>query len=209
VVLPTGVADLARNIPPRDVTLLAVETSLVVRKSLHPGLQYLLLEAASEIHGGPEIFHKAGRFPAAEAVNLTLSAQAREFYHSGLPFVYQVLPLWLAGITQRLLILLIPLFVLVFPAVRFLPAIYSYIIERRIYKLYGELMMLEAQLDRAGPGPPPYDLVAGLDDLGRRANRLSVPLRFTQRLFILKSHIAQARDEVEKRQQAVTSGASG
>jgi TRAP-type uncharacterized transport system substrate-binding protein len=209
VVLPTGVADLARNIPPRDVTLLAVETSLVVRKSLHPGLQYLLLEAASEIHGGPEIFQKAGRFPAAEAVNLTLSAQAREFYHSGLPFVYQVLPLWLAGITQRLLILLIPLFVLVFPAVRFLPAIYSYIIERRIYKLYGELMMLEAQLDRAGPGPPPYNLVAGLDDLGRRANRLSVPLRFTQRLFILKSHIAQARDEVEKRQEAVTSGASG
>jgi hypothetical protein len=69
--------------------------------------------------------------------------------------------------------------------------------------------MLEAQLDRAAPGPPPDDLVAGLDDLGRRANRLSVPLRFTQRLFILKSHIAQARDEVEKRQEAVTSGARG
>ncbi|MGO8404019.1 hypothetical protein ACC783_38060, partial [Rhizobium ruizarguesonis] len=72
VVLPTGVADLARNIPPRDVTLLAVETSLVVRRNLHPALQYLLLEAASEIHGGPEIFHKAGRFPAAEAINLPL-----------------------------------------------------------------------------------------------------------------------------------------
>ena len=73
VVLPTGVADLARNIPPQDVTLLAVEASLVVRKDLHPALQYLLLQAAAEIHGGPDIFNKAGRFPAAEAVNLPLN----------------------------------------------------------------------------------------------------------------------------------------
>ncbi len=202
VVLPAGVADLARNIPPRDVTLLAVETSLVVRRNLHPALQYLLLEAASEIHGGPEVFHKAGRFPAAEAINLPLSTPARGFYQSGLPFVYQVLPLWLAGITQRLLILLIPLFVVVFPAIRFLPAIYSYMIERRIYKLYGELMILEADLDRSS-GPAPADLAPSLEDLARRANHLSVPLRFSQRLFILKSHIAQARNEVEKRHEAV------
>jgi TRAP-type uncharacterized transport system substrate-binding protein len=207
VVLPTGVADLARNIPPRDVTLLAVETSLVVRRNLHPALQYLLLEAASEIHGGPEIFHKAGRFPAAEAVNLPLSTPAREFYQSGLPFVYQVLPLWLAGITQRLLILLIPLFVVVFPAIRFLPAIYSYVIERRIYKLYGELMILEADLDRSS-GPVPQDLATRLEDLARRANHLSVPLRFSQRLFILKSHIAQARNEMEKRHEAVSGGST-
>ena len=202
VVLPAGVADLARNIPPRDVTLLAVETSLVVRRNLHPALQYLLLEAASEIHGGPEVFHKAGRFPAAEAINLPLSTPARGFYQSGLPFAYQVLPLWLAGITQRLLILLIPLFVVVFPAIRFLPAIYSYMIERRIYKLYGELMILEADLDRSS-GPAPADLAPSLEDLARRANHLSVPLRFSQRLFILKSHIAQARNEVEKRHEAV------
>jgi hypothetical protein len=117
-----------------------------------------------------------------------------------------VLPLWLAGITQRLLILLIPLFVLVLPAVRFVPAIYSYLIERRIYRLYGELKMLEAELDRASPGPAPYELGAGLEDLARRANHLSVPLRFSQRLFILKSHIAQARGEVEKRQGAVPAG---
>jgi hypothetical protein len=142
VVLPTGVADLARNIPPKDVTLLAVEASLVVRKDLHPGLQYLLLEAASEIHGGPEIFHKAGRFPAAEAVNLPLSTPAREFYRSGEPFVYRVLPLWLAGLAERLLILLIPLLVLVFPAARILPAVYRYMVEHRIYSLYGQLKVL-------------------------------------------------------------------
>jgi TRAP-type uncharacterized transport system substrate-binding protein len=212
VVLPTGVADLARNIPPRDVTLLAVEASLVVRKDLHPALQYLLLEAASEIHGGPEIFNKAGRFPAAEAVNLPLSTEAREFYQSGLPFVYRVFPLWLAGLTQRLLILLIPLLVVVFPAVRFLPGIYQYLIERRIYNLYGELRALEAELGQAGPGPAPHQLAAAVEDLATRANHLSVPLRYSQRLFILKSHIALTKEEVEKRRRAndraVTAGES-
>ena len=199
VMLPTGVADLARNIPPKDVPLLAVEASLVVRKDLHPLLQYLLLEAAVEIHGGPDIFHKAGRFPAAEAVNLPLSAQARQFYQSGLPFVYRVFPLWFAGLAERLLILLIPLLVLVFPLVRFVPAIYQYVIEHRIYRLYGQLKALEVEMEQAAPGPVPYHLVTALEDLAIRANHLSVPLRYSQRLFILKSHIALAREELEKR----------
>jgi TRAP-type uncharacterized transport system substrate-binding protein len=204
VVLPTGVADLARNIPPEAVTMLAVEASLVVHKDLHPALQYLLLEAAAEIHGGPEIFHKAGRFPAAEAINLPLSAPAREFYQSGLPFVYRVFPLWFAGLAERLLILLIPLLIVVFPVIRFLPGIYQYMIEHRIYRLYGELAALEAELEQAGPGPAPSHLATALEDLARRANHLSVPLRYSQRLFILKSHIALAKEEIEKRRGPVS-----
>jgi len=199
VVLPTGVADLARNIPPNDVPLLAVEASLVVRRNLHPALHYLLLDAASEIHGGPEIFYQAGRFPAGEGVNLPLSSQARQFYQSGLPFVYRELPLWLAGLTERLLILLIPLLVVVLPALRFLPGLYQYMIEHRIYSLYGQLKLLEEELEEAGPGPAPAHIAAALDDLAKRANHLSVPLLYAQRLFILKSHIALAQEEVEKR----------
>jgi TRAP-type uncharacterized transport system substrate-binding protein len=193
VVLPTGVADLAKNIPPADVTLLAVEVSLVARDALHPALQYLLLQAASEIHGGPEIFHKTGRFPAAEAVNLPLSPQAQAFYKSGLPFVYRALPLWLAGLTERVLILLIPLRVVVFPLFRFLPMIYQYLVEHRIYRLYGELRILEGELEKVGTDGPPEGLAAALDDLAARANHLSVPLAYSQRLFILKSHIAMAK----------------
>ena len=66
--------------------------------------------------------------------------------------------------------------------------------------------MLEADLDRSSAPAPNY-LATRLEDLTRRANHLSVPLRFSQRLFILKSHIAQAREEVGKRQEAVPGGA--
>jgi TRAP-type uncharacterized transport system substrate-binding protein len=198
VVLPTGVADLARNLPPTDVTLLAVEASLVVRTDLNPAIQYLLLEAAAEIHGGPEIFHKAGRFPAAEAVDLPLTEQAREFYQSGVPFVYRVLPPWLAGMAERLLILLIPLLVVVFPLFRFLPAAYQYMVETRIYRLYGRLRVLEQEVEEAGPGHLDH-LATELDELARQASHVSVPLHYSQRLFILKSHIALARAELDKR----------
>src|SRR5262249_10851327 len=48
VVLPAGVADMGRNIPPENVILLAPKANLVVRADLHPAIQYLLLEAASQ-----------------------------------------------------------------------------------------------------------------------------------------------------------------
>ena len=75
--------------------------------------------AASEIHGGPDVFNRAGRFPSPESFDLPLSQQARSYYKSGLPFVYRYLPAWLAGVTERLLILLIPLLVVVIPAAIF------------------------------------------------------------------------------------------
>ena len=65
LVLPAGVVDLLANRPPADVVLLAPKASLVVRADLHPALQYLLLEAAVQIHSQPGIFQKAGQFPAA------------------------------------------------------------------------------------------------------------------------------------------------
>jgi TRAP-type uncharacterized transport system substrate-binding protein len=199
VVLPTGVADFARNIPPADVPMIAVEASLVVRKEIHPALQYLLLEAAEEVHSGPEIFYRAGRFPAPDAIDLPLSDPAQAFYKSGRPFVYRYLPFWMAGLAERLMILLIPLFTVVFPLAHFVPMFYAFVIQRRIFGLYGELKVLETEMEALRPGDPGDPVAAELERLAKRANRLRVPLGFAQRLFILKSHIALALQEVEKR----------
>ena len=134
VVLPTGVADLAHNIPPSDVTLLAVEASLVVRKDLNPAIQYLLLAAAAEIHGGPDIFNKPGRLrrprpvdlpqrtgpgvlPVGRPVRLS-RAPAVAGGHHGAP-ADSAHPAPGGGVS---------LF-------RFLPAAYQYLVETRIYRL--------------------------------------------------------------------------
>jgi hypothetical protein len=201
VILPTGVADLARNIPPNDVTLLAVESNLVVRSGMHPALQYLLLEAASEIHGGRDVFHPAGRFPSPGTIDLLLSNQARTYYKTGRPFVYQYLPFWVAGLAERLLILLIPLFAVVLPLVSVLPRLFAFVTERRIFVMYRELKLVEQALETSGPIA--MDELAGtLEYLAHRANHIWVPLTYSQRLFILKSHIALAQQQLEKRLKA-------
>jgi len=196
VVLPSGAADLARVVPAADVSLVAAQAELTVRQGLHPALQYLLLAAASEIHGRPEVFHRADRFPAPEAFDLPLSDQAREYYRSGRPFAYRHLPFWLAGFAESLLIVLVPLLAVVYPVARMLPAAYGFMIERRIYRLYGELEVLERELETSGPTTV---LQARLESLASRANHIKVPLAFAQRLFFLRSHIAEAQQNVEKR----------
>jgi TRAP-type uncharacterized transport system substrate-binding protein len=115
LLLPTGVADLAMNRPPADVVLLAPKASLAVRADLHPATQYLLLNAAVQIHSQPRIFQKAGQFPAAESIDLPLSEEAQGFYKTGRPFLQAHLPYWIAAIVERVIFVLVPLGALLYP----------------------------------------------------------------------------------------------
>jgi TRAP-type uncharacterized transport system substrate-binding protein len=196
LVLPAGVADLGRNIPPMDEVLLAPKASLLVRRDLHPALQYLLLEAATQIHGGPGMFHKAGQFPAPEAIDLPLADNARHFYKAGRPWLQRHLPFWLAVLAERGLVLLIPVVGLLLPLMRILPPLYDWAMRRQIFKLYGELKILEAEIDRGSTGQDREGLMVRLAALEGRANRLRVPRPFAQSLYILKQHIAFVRERL-------------
>jgi TRAP-type uncharacterized transport system substrate-binding protein len=199
VVVPTGVGDLANNRPPVDTALLAPKASLAVRRELHPALQYLLLEAASEVHAAPGIFNRAAQFPAPETIDLPLSDEARQFYKTGRPWLQRNLPLGLAVFLERLLILLIPIVGVVYPALRLLPPLYAWTMQRRIVRLYGELKLIEADLDDRGDGKEAGDLVGRLDGLERSANQLRVPVLFSATLYTLKHHIGLVRQRLERR----------
>lgn len=199
LVVPQGVADMAGNRPPRDLVLVAPKGSLVVRKDLHPALQYLLLEAASKIHSRPGIFTRAGQFPAAEPIDLPLSDQARQFYHSGAPFLQRYLPFWMAVFVARLLVLLIPILGVAYPLFRLLQALYGWGMRRRIFTLYGELKFLEAALEGRAPETPVDDLRAHLAKLENRANHMRVPLGFAHMIYTLRTHISLVRARLEGR----------
>ncbi|UCD69650.1 MAG: C4-dicarboxylate ABC transporter substrate-binding protein, partial [Betaproteobacteria bacterium] len=194
-ILPRGVADLANDLPRGDVTLVASKASLIVRDDLHPALQHLFLQAASEIHSSPGVFNKAGEFPAAEPVDLPLSDIARDYYRSGQPFLQRYLPFWLAAFTGRLLVLLIPIIGIAYPLFRLLPSLYGWSMRRRILRLYGELKFIEADLETHRSADPAA-AVERLDRLEKRANRMRVPVAFTQMLYTLKQHISLVRGEI-------------
>ncbi len=197
VVLPEGVVDLARNRPPSDVLLFAPKANLVVRKDLHTALQYLLLDAAVQIHSGPAMFQKAGQFPAAESIDLPLSDEARQFYRSGRPFLQRHLPFWLAVLIGRLLFLIIPVVGIIYPLVQLVPAVYGWQVQRRIFQLFGELRFIEHDLEtRTG-----QDIEGLLSRMGRieeKANRIHVPLAYANMKYTLWIHITLVRERLER-----------
>ena len=199
LVVPQGVADMAGNRPPHDLVLVAPKGSLVVRKDLHPALQYLLLQAASEIHSRPGIFTKAGQFPAAEPIDLPLSDQARQYHQSGAPFLQRYLPFWMAVFVARLLVLLIPIVGVAYPLFRLLQALYGWGMRRRIFTLYGQLKYLEVALEARAAGTPVDDLRTDLATLEDRANHMRVPIGFAHMLYTLRTHIGLVRARLDAR----------
>jgi TRAP transporter TAXI family solute receptor len=193
LILPAGAIDLANNRPPADVQLLATKTSLVVRRDLQPAVQYMLLAAATEVHSPPEPFHEAGRFPAAEAIDWPLSDNAHQFYKSGMPFLQHYLPLWLAVLTEQLAILLIPLAAVAYPLLRALPAIYGWGVRQRIYRLYGELKVLELKLENDSSERHSEALLAELAKLEGRVARLRVPVSFAEMVYTLRRNMDLVR----------------
>ena len=163
LVLPAGVLDLAANRPPADIVLLAPKASLAVRADLHPALQYLLLDAAVQIHSQPGIFQKAGQFPAAEAIDLPLSGEAQRFYKSGRPFLQGYLPFWIATLVEQTLVVLIPLAALLYPAFKLLPQTYDWMMQRKITRLYDEIRSIESEMEVQGQELDAKVLSAKLD----------------------------------------------
>lgn len=196
-VLPAGVADLARNLPPKDVVLVAPKASLAVRRDLHPALRYLLLDAATEVHSPPGIFNQAGEFPALEALDLPLAYEAQHFHKRGPPFLQRHLPFWLAVMVERLGIALVPLVGILFPLVRGLPAARDWYVKRRISLFYGELKRLELDLEDPGAGTTGPDLIRKLDELEARVSHLRVPEAFAALAYALRHHIRLVRERLE------------
>jgi TRAP-type uncharacterized transport system substrate-binding protein len=195
LVVPRGVTDLAKDRPPTDVTLIATKASLVVRNDLHPAIQYLLLNAATEIHSGPSLFNHANAFPAAEAIDIPLSDEALRFYKSGLPFLHEYFPFWMAALIGKLIILLIPILGLLYPMTRFLPRLYDWVMRSRILRMYGELRLLE---DEMASARDTREMVVRLDRLAEQANHLRVPIAYASMLYSLRDHIDLVREGLKK-----------
>ena len=199
IVLPRGAVDLSRDLPNADVTLVASMASLLVREDTHPALVDLLMQAASEAHGGSGVFQKPGEFPRAAAGTFALSKEAERYYKSGKPFLQRYLPFWAATLIDRLVVMVIPVFALLVPIVKFAPALYGWRVRSRIYRRYGELKFLEAEV---GDNPTPAQReawLARLDAIERDVNHIPTPLAFSDMLYTLRSRIALVREAIGKR----------
>ena len=95
VLLPRGVVDLARDLPPADVRLVAPTATLLARGQLHPALVQLFVQAAQQVHGGAGWFQKKGEFPNAANTERPVATEAQRVYRNGTPWLQRYLPFWL------------------------------------------------------------------------------------------------------------------
>ena len=196
VVLPRGVLNLPRRFPPADIHLLSPTANLIVRKTLHPALVYLLLKASVEIHRGAGWVYKAGEFPSLTKQDYPVSEQAQRFYKSGGSSMYQHLPFWAATFIDRMVLILIPLGILLFPVIGIMQRIYNWRNRSKYYRWYRELSNIEKELLER-PQPAMLDQFReNLDRIEKAVSAIHVSVGFYDQVFTLKEHIQMVRQKL-------------
>jgi TRAP-type uncharacterized transport system substrate-binding protein len=185
VTLPRGVVDLAGDVPPRDVRLLAPTATLLARAGTHPALLQLFIQAAQQVHGGAGWFQHKGDFPKAGGTEQPLAKEAERFYANGTPVLQRYLPFWLANLFDRMWPVLVTIIAVLIPLSRTLPPLYQFRIRSRIFRWYAQLRAVE---DAVGQRPA-AELLAELNAIELRVEGVSVPLSYADELYSLRSHI--------------------
>jgi TRAP transporter TAXI family solute receptor len=196
ITLPRGVIDFNRDVPPRDVTLLATTANLVVRADLHPALMYLLLDAATTLHRGHSAFNEAGAFPSPRHQDVPLAPQAERYYQVGKPLLQRYLPFWVAIFVDRIWVLLLPLFAILIPLASFLPRAIGLPTRLRLQRGYRLLARIEREVLAAPSADAIRQSLAALDALEQQLNTVRVPAAQLKDAYALRLSIDLVRERL-------------
>jgi TRAP transporter TAXI family solute receptor len=191
VSLARGVVDLSRNVPPRDVPMVAATCSLVAREDLHPALVQLFVQAATRIHGSGGWISKPGQFPTPQNTEFPLARDAERFYRTGPPLLQRYLPFWLANLVDRMWVALLSIMVVLLPLSRVVPPLYTFRIRSRVFRWYRDLRQIEDDL--ADGRADKQALLDRVNKLDAKVEHVSVPLAYTDELYALRSAIHMVR----------------
>lgn len=196
-VLPRGVVDLAANIPPQDVRLVAPTTTLLTRTGTHPALLQLFALAGNDIHGSAGWFKQAREYPKLANNEVPISAEAERSIRNDKPFLQRYLNFWVANLVERMWLVMGLIIAIMLPLSRIVPPLYEFRVRSRIFRWYGQLRDIENRIDSAGN---PHELLEDLSDLEHRAEKISVPLSYANELYALRSNIQLVRKKLQRRE---------
>ena len=202
VKLPRGIADLASDVPPADVRLVAPTATLVARRSTHPALVQLFVQAAQTIHGESGWFQRKGEFPSPAHSERPIAREADRFYRNGAPMLQRYLPFWAANLIERMWVVLVSIIAILIPLSRVVPPLYEFRVRSRIFRWYGQLRAVE----NAHGQRPADELARELDAIEAGVEHVAVPLSYADGLYALRSHIAMVRRQLQLPHSAAASG---
>lgn len=193
--LPRGVVDLAANIPAQDVRLVAPTTALITRQTTHPALLQLFVQAGNQIHSSSGWFKRAREYPNLANNELPISAEAERSIKNDKPFLQRYLPFWVANLVERMWLVMGIIIAIMLPLSRIVPPLYEFRVRSRIFKWYGQLRDIENRIESTGDNQA---LLEELNALETRAEKISVPLSYTNELYALRSNIHLVRKKLQR-----------
>ena len=99
----------------------------------------------------------------------------------------------MASYVERLVILLVPLLFVIVPLINWLPQLLRWRARSRVYRWYGELALLERDVDRR-QGELPIELwLADLDRIERAASHVRLPKSMASEGYTLREHVGLVR----------------
>ncbi len=191
--LPQGSIDLGLNIPDKDLLLVGPMVELIAVENLHPALSDLILDAATEIHSRPGMFQKRGEFPQPVEHSIQMSEDALRFYKSGKSFLYRYLPFWLASLMSRFVVVLLPILILLIPAVRAVPSLFRWRARMKIRSRYRELLLLEEKFRNETNHERLAALRRSFDRIDNEIGKMKVRAAFADQFYSLRGHIDYVR----------------
>ena len=197
-VLPRGVVDLAANVPPQDVRLVAPTTALINHKGTHPALLQLFVQAGNQIHSGAGWFKRAREYPNLTNNELPISAEAERGIKNDKPFLQRYLPFWVANLVERMWLVMGVILALLLPLSRIVPPLYAFRVRSRIFRWYGQLRDIENRIESTGDNSGNSALLEELNRLESRAEKISVPLSYTDELYALRGNIHLVRRKLQR-----------
>ncbi|MDE2450382.1 MAG: ABC transporter substrate-binding protein [Gammaproteobacteria bacterium] len=197
--VPTGAFDLGANLPAKPVSLLAPAVELIAHADLHPALADLLVEAAREVHGHASLLQYAHQFPNTSTYTYDLDTEAAQYYKSGSrSFAYRYLPFELASLVSRIAVVLVPIIVILIPGLRYLPSLYTWRVNSRIHRRYGELMALERESLASLTPERRTTLLERLDEIERSVILRKIPGSHAEQIYQLREHIRFVRRNLNR-----------
>ena len=196
--LPQGVVDLAANIPPQDVHLVAPTTTLLTRTSTHPALLQLFALAGNTIHGSAGWFKHAREYPNVKFNELPVSQEAERSIAGGPPLLQRYLPFWVANLVERMWLAMGIILAVLLPMSRVVPPLYAFRVRSRIFRWYAHLRQLETRAQHLPQGSDTTALMEELNQMDRHAAKISVPLSYTEELYALRNNIALVREKLQR-----------
>lgn len=196
--VPAGAISLWPPVPAEPRREIALEARLAMAADLHPALVNRLTMAAIAQHQSRDMITDQGNFPSVEDVGMRVNNAARQLILNGPSVWHDWLPYWIASQVHRLVLLVLPLLFVVVPLLRALPALYSWLMSRRVWKHYPEIREIEENLSQDLSPDQLRDLDARLAELDERLSRLGLPAAYRQAAYHARLHIELVRNRIRQ-----------